>query len=156
LLADPNDAWTSTGIVVEAHNAATFRLSSEPTAPDEHATFVSSPRLAIPVDAGDTLLAGAYDPPEQSCQFETTGVNIAWLDALGDREGLGAIMRLVIDVSGADGADVSGGFGSVYFSETGPANPSDILVAEVRSETGTFQHAGSTFGLTGGFYSTGW
>jgi len=99
-LADPNDAWTTTGIVVQVRNGATFRLSSEPTAPDEHATFVSSPRLAIPADAGDTLLAGAYDPPEQSCQFETTAVNFAWLDALGGHEGLGAVMRLVIDVSG--------------------------------------------------------
>jgi len=46
---------------------------------------------------------------------------------------------VVIHVSELDGAAVSGGFGSVYFSRSGPAEHGDILVADLDSATGTIR-----------------
>jgi hypothetical protein len=65
------------------------------------------------------------------------------------------VLRLVIDVSAVEGADVSGGFGSVYFSQSGPANPGHILVAFFQSESGCRYGGMTLVPLNGKFYVKG-
>ena len=62
-------------------------------------------------------------------------------------------MRIVLDVSDVDGADVSNGFGSVYFSTTGPIGRNDIRIATLQTETGSTADATTTF--DGYFYVYG-
>ena len=81
-------------------------------------------------------------------------VNLAWFDTDSSHDGP-AVMRLVIDVSDVDGADTTGGLGSVYFSQTGPADASDIEVAEFQSATGTRDGGSGLVPLNGTFYVTG-
>jgi len=152
---DPNNDWVATGAVLPARNAATFRLSSSPTTPDAYATFVGAPWTTIPSGPGATQVIGAYQPPDLTYQFETTGINIGWYDTVDSENGPAAVMRLVIDVSEVEGADTSGGFGSVYFSQTGPTNPEDILVADVESETGHCFGGCNMHPLNGSFYVKG-
>ena len=64
-------------------------------------------------------------------------------------------MRIVIDVSEVSGADVSEGFGRVYFSTTGPAGKADILVADLASGTATADLAPALKSLSGNFYAKG-
>ncbi len=152
---DPNNDWTATGAVLPARNAATFRLSTSPTTPDAYATFVGAPWTTIPSGPGATQVIGAYQPPDLTYEFETTAINIGWYDTVDSENGPAAVMHLVIDVSAVEGADTSGGFGSVYFSQTGPANPEDILVADVESETGHCFGGCNMHPLSGNFYVKG-
>jgi hypothetical protein len=70
-------------------------------------------------------------------------------------DGPGTVMRLVIDVGELDGADVSAGFASAYFSTTGPANKDDILVADLASGTSTADLAPALKSYSGEFYVLG-
>jgi hypothetical protein len=121
-----------TGAVLDASNDATFRLSTTATTPDQYATFVAAPWTSLPGSATAEVV-GAYDPADPNGVFTTTDINLGWYDNVSSNDGPATVMRLVIDVSEVDGADVSGGFGSVYFSTTGPAQQGDILVADLAS-----------------------
>jgi hypothetical protein len=151
---DPKDDWLVGGAVLDADNDATFRLSSSATTPDQYATFVAAPWTSVPGSATASL-AGAYDPPDPDCEFTTTGINLGWYDTSESNDGPATVMRLVIDVSEVEGADVSEGFGSLYFSTTGPAAQADILVAELTWVTGTGKTTPDSKGLSGNFYVTG-
>jgi hypothetical protein len=98
---------------------------------------------------------GAYDPPDPNSVFTTTAVNLGWYNTGNSNDGPATVMRLVIDVSEVDGADVSGGFGSVYFSNTGPHTGRDILVADLASATGTKRTVSYLKPLAGNFYVKG-
>jgi hypothetical protein len=65
------------------------------------------------------------------------------------------VMRMVIDVSAVKGADVSQGFGSVYFSTSGPAQQGDILLADLASGTSTADLAPALKSYSGEFYVVG-
>ncbi len=154
-ILDPNDDdWTATGAVDSARNDATFLLSSSPTTPDAYATFVAAPWTTLPGSATASV-AGDYDPPDTTYTFTTTTVNIGWFDTVESHDGPATVMRLVIDVSEVSGADVSGGFGSVYFSTAGPKAQADILVAELDSGTGSAVGGSSLVALSGEFYVNG-
>lgn len=112
---DPNnDDWVATGVRLRTFNDATFRLSSTATPPDAHATFVAPPWTSVQGSATGNL-AGGYYPPNQSGRFTTAGINLDWYDCAASNDGRATVMRIVIDASGVDGADVLGSFGSVYF-----------------------------------------
>jgi hypothetical protein len=154
-ILDPNDDdWTITGALVEADNDATFRLSTGVTTPNAYATFVAAPWTTLPGGSTATV-AGDYDPADTSYTFTTTEVNVAWFDLAESNDGPGVVLRLVIDVSEVDGADVSTGFGSVYFSQSGPTGKTDILVAELTSETASALSEGDLLALSGNFYVKG-
>jgi hypothetical protein len=149
---DPNnDDWLVTGAVLDASNDATFLLSTTATTPNQYATFVAAPWTSVP-GTPTADLAGAYDPPDPNEVFTTTALNLGWYDTAESNDGPATVMRLVIDVSEVDGADVSGGFGSVYFSTTGPANKDDILVADLASGTSTVDLAPALRPYSGEFY----
>ncbi len=78
-----------------------------------------------------------------------------WYDGVSSHDGPATVMRLVIDVSEVDGADVSEGFGSVYFSTTGKIGKTDILVADLDSGTCTSDSAPSEESLSGSFWVKG-
>ena len=131
------DDWLVNGAAIETDNDATLRLSTYPTTPDAYATFVAAPWTTLP-GSSTANVAGAYSPADPSGEFSTTEANLGWYDTnTASEDGLATVMRIVIDVSEVDGADVSSGFGSVYFSTTGPTGKDDILVAELNSGTGT-------------------
>jgi hypothetical protein len=65
------------------------------------------------------------------------------------------VLRLVIDVSGVTGADTSGGFGSVYFSTSGPTSGGDIQVADFGLATAHAAEGGELTTVTGAFYVAG-
>lgn len=131
------DDWLVSGAALTADNDATFRLSTYPTTPNQYATFVAAPWTTLP-GSSTANVAGTYDPADPNAVFTTSEANLGWYDTdTASNDGPATVMRIVIDVSEVDGADVSGGFGSVYFSTTGPANKDDILVAELASGTGT-------------------
>jgi hypothetical protein len=153
-LSDPYDDWVATGAELDAYNDARFRLSTTPTTPDQYATFVAAPWTSVP-ESATANLAGAYDPPDPDPEFTTTGINLAWYDTVESNDGPATIMRIVIDVSEVEGADVSEGFGSVYFSTAGPAEKEDILVADIASETGTANSVPGLKWLSGEFYVKG-
>ncbi len=98
-------------------------------------------------------LAGAYDPPHPTGKFITTGINLGWFDCAASHDGPATVMRIVIDVSEVDGADVSAGFGSVYFGSK--IGVDDIQVAELASGTFTADSAPSVESLSGSFWVTG-
>jgi hypothetical protein len=149
---DPNnDDWVVTGAELGASNDAAFRLSTTATTPNQYATFVAAPWTSVP-GTPTADLAGAYDPPDPNEVFTTTALNLGWYDTAESNDGPATVMRLVIDVSEVDGADVSGGFGSVYFSTTGPANKDDILVADLASGTSTVDLAPALRPYSGEFY----
>ena len=152
---DPNsDDWVVSGAVLEAENDAEFRLSSSAQWPDQYASFVAAPWTTLPVSSTCTL-AGAYDPPDPNEVFTTGAINLGWFDGASSNDGPATVMRIVIDVSDVDGADVSTGFGSVYFSQSGPVGKDDILVATLASETATAESAPGMTTLTGNFYVKG-
>jgi hypothetical protein len=157
-LADANDDWTASGVAVRAENGASFRLGSHPTAGDPLVSFVSAPRVADDENDDpdpDTRIAGAYRPVSPLYGYEAELINVVWFDQGESDDGPAAIMHLVIDVSEVAGADTSGGFGSVYFSESGPVQARDILVGELDSRTGTHGLGRGMFPLSGRFYVRG-
>ena len=98
-------------------------------------------------------LAGAYDPADPNEAFTTTDLNLAWYDSAESNDGPAAVMRIVIDVSDVDGADVSSGFGSVYFGAK--VGKDDILVADLTSGTFTAESAPDAESLSGNFWVKG-
>ncbi len=154
-VGDPNkDDWIVTGAVLDASNDATFRLSTTATTPDQYATFVAAPWTSLPGSATADVV-GAYDPPDPNEVFTTTDINLGWYDRVSSNDGPATVMRLVIDVSEVEGADVSEGFGSVYFSTGGPTQQEDILVADLASGTSTADLAPALKSLSGEFYVKG-
>ncbi len=152
---DPNsDDWVVTGAVLDASNDAEFRLSLAATYPNQYAIFVAAPWTTLPA-LPNASVVGAYDPPDPDEVFTTTDVNLGWYDTAESNDGPATVMRIVIDVSDVDGADVSEGFGSVYFSTTGPAAKEDILVADLDSGTSTAESAPGLKSLSGNFYVKG-
>ena len=152
-VADPNDDWTTAGAVVTAANGAAFRLAGKPTSIEPYATFVSPPRdpdadEERERDSGAEVI-GAYLPPAGEYVFDAGAVNLDWFDLVESEDGPAAVMRLAIDVSQVDGADVSEGFGSVYFSQSGPASAGDIKVADFSSAVST-RSAGSAMSTLAG------
>ena len=85
----------------------------------------------------------------------TITINLGWFDGASSNDGPATVLRIVIDVSDVDDADVSSGFGSVYFSQSGPVGKDDILVATMTSETATAESAPGMTTLTGNFYVKG-
>ncbi len=149
-----DDDWVATGAVLDTYNDAEFRLSNAATWPDQYATFVSAPWTTLPGSATANIV-GAYDPPDPNEIFTTTDVNLGWYDSVSSHDGPATVMRIVIDVSDVDGADVSTGFGSVYFSTAGPTGKNDILVATLSSETATAEFAPGMKSFSGNFYVKG-
>ncbi len=149
---DPNDDdWVATGAKLGRYNDAAFRLSTTATTPDQYATFVAAPWTSVPGSATANL-AGAYDPPHPTGKFITTGINLGWFDCAASHDGPAAVMRIVIDVSEVDGADVSAGFGSVYFGAK--IGRDDIQVADLTSGTFTAESAPNVESLSGSFWVT--
>jgi hypothetical protein len=148
------DDWIVNGAALTADNDATFRLSTYPTTPNQYATFIAAPWTSIP-GSSTANVAGTYDPADPDTIFTTGAVNLGWYDTnTASNDGPATVMRIVIDVSDVPDADVSGGFGSVYFSTSGPKDEDDILVAELNSGTGTKLSNGlETYG--GSFYVKG-
>jgi len=104
------------------------------------------------------MAARAPASPEPAWTDRPAALNLGWYDTdpdTSDGPGAVAVMRIVIDVSQVDGADVSGGFGSVYFSTTGPAQPGDILVAGLDCGTGTTVTLPLLKTYAGAFYVVG-
>ena len=154
-LVDDADDWTSTGVELHAAGGAVFRLAPTPTTLGRYATFVTSPLGGDDERRYDAAqLAGAYQPAGPEYTFEPETINLTWFDRGESHDGPAGMMRLVIDVSAVAGADVSSGFGSVYFSTTGPENAGDIQIAALNSETCTAQSGSTTF-LGGHFYVKG-
>ena len=152
---DPNsDDWVATGAVLDTSNDATFRLSTTATTPNQYATFVAAPWTTLPV-LPNASVVGAYDPPDPDEVFTTTDINLGWYDMVESNDGPATVMRLVIDVSEVKDADVSEGFGSVYFSTTGKIGKDDILVADLDSGTCTAESAPDLKSLSGEFYVKG-
>ena len=148
------DDWIAAGVDVDAANSATFRLSVGTTVADQYATFVSAPWTTLPVGSSGANVVGSYDPAGTSV-FSTSDLNLAYCDTTDSLDGPATIMRLVIGVSNISGADVSSGFGSVYFSTTGKIGKDDILVATLSSITGTADTDGDMESLSGNFYVRG-
>ena len=152
---DPNsDDWVVTGAVLDASNDAEFRLSLAATYPNQYAIFVAAPWTTLPA-LPNASVVGAYDPPDPDEVFTTTDVNLGWYDTAESNDGPATVMRLVIDVSDVEGADVSEGFGSVYFSTTGKKDKDDILVTDFDSGTYTAESAPGLKSLSGNFYVKG-
>ena len=152
---DPNnDDWVVTGAVLDTSNDATFRLSLAANYPNQYATFVAAPWTTLP-ELPNASVVGAYDPPDPDPEFTTTGINLGWYDMAESNDGPATVMRLVIDVSEVKDADVSEGFGSVYFSTTGKIGKDDILVADLDSGTCTAESAPDLKSLSGEFYVKG-
>jgi len=150
---DPNDDWVVSGTLLDAYNSATFRLSSAPLEPDAYATFVAAPWVEVPSGPNGASVVGAYLPADLTYEFEVTGINIAWFDTQDSHDGPAAVLRLVIDVSDVEGADVSEGFGSVYFGNK--IGKDDILVAYLASGTYTAESAPNAESLSGSFWVKG-
>lgn len=148
-----NDDWTSSGVDVDAKNSATFRLSQSASWADQYATFVGSPWTTLPTGSAGTTV-GRYDPTGDAAVFGTGEINVAWIDTATSLTGPATVMRLVIDVSNVTNADVSGGFGSVYFAQV-PAGNFDIQVAEISSGHGNKEDGGTLVPFSGKFYVTG-
>jgi len=152
-VSDPNnDDWVATGAALRTYNDATFRLSTTATTPDQYATFVAAPWTSVPGSATADV-AGAYDPPDPNEVFTTTELNLGWFDTASSNDGPATVMRIVIDVSEVDGADVSEGFGSVYFGSK--IGEDDILVAHLASATCTAESAPNAESLSGSFWVKG-
>lgn len=57
-------------------------------------------------------------------------------------------------MSGVAGADTSGGFGSVYFSQSGPTSGGDIKVADFNSAASVSSTEEALYQHNGAFYVT--
>ena len=87
----------------------------------------------------DVLVAGGYRtrsdcaPNEQFDirlpTFSDSVFDVVWYDVVESQNGRKAMCRIVMDVSNVSNIDVSGGFGSVYFSFNGPHDLADVHVA---------------------------
>lgn len=168
-LEEEDDDWTGCGAAVKRANGATFYVisgaSNPPTPgssqPGRYRSFFSVPyavtasnRFNAPFPSGS--IVGAYSPLGTSYVYSTTDLNANWYDTTGSSDdGPAAVMRVTIDVSGVSGADVSGGFGSVYFSTTGPADGNDIKVADFAAAAAHAFDQGQPEALTGAFYVNG-
>ncbi len=152
---DPNDDdWIVSGAVLEASNDAEFRLSAAATTPNQYATFVAAPWTSLP-GSSTANVAGAYDPADPDEIFEVDEINIGWYDtSTSSHDGPATVMRIVIDVSDVSGADVSSGFGAVYFAKA-KKNASDILVAELDAGACTADASGSMDTYYGSFFVNG-
>ena len=64
-------------------------------------------------------------------------------------------MRIVLDVSQVEDANVSNGFGSAYFSTTGPIGRNDIRIATLQTETGSTADVDAMTTFDGYFYVNG-
>ncbi len=170
-MVDPNDDWTVAGALVTTANGATLRLAvfadpndpnnpmiPEPASasePDKYGTFVGVPKgvnVSGRFTSPGASYAGGYTG---AVAYVSTGVNVAWFD-LDDEshDGPAAIMRIVLDVSAVTGADTSGGFGSVYFSDSGPTDPGHIKVADFESAAAAESAGEELNTLLGAFYVT--
>lgn len=149
------DDWIVSGAALTPANGAECRLAASPTTPDAYATFVAAPWTIMP--GGSTAnVAGAYDPADADSIFTAGAINLGWYDTdTASNDGPATVMRIVLDVSEVDGADVSSGFGSVYFSTNGPNGKDDILVAELNAGAGTKLLAGGLKTYWGEFYVKG-
>jgi len=165
---EEDDDWTVSGTVITAANGATFRLAPvDPNSdtpipgssePDKYATFFSVPksvnangRFNNPM-GDDGAIAGACHPIAPDYTFTTTSITACWYDKDGDsNDGPAAVLRLVLDVSGVSGADTSGGFGSVYFSTSGPTSGGDIKVADFGLATAHAAEGGELSTVMGRF-----
>ena len=156
-MPDEGDDWTTTGVALVAEDDAAFRLSRQPTIQSPYATFVTAPctlgdeqrqRLA-------TELGGAFAPAAAEYTFGTNAINMVWYDKVDSFDGPGVVMRLVLDVGRVEDADVSEGFGSVYFSASGPRSERDICLGTCTAATGIRPAAGDLATLNGAFYVTG-
>lgn len=165
-LEEEDDDWTGCGAAVKRANGATFYVvsgaSNPPTPgssqPARYRSFFSVPyavtasnRFNAPFPSGS--IVGAYSPLGASYAYSATDLNANWYDTTGSsNDGPAAVMRITIDVSGAD---VSGGFGSVYFSSSGPADGGDIKVADFAAAVAHAFDQGQPETLTGAFYVNG-
>ena len=152
---DPNDNdWIVSGSMLRARNDAEFRLSTTSTTPNQYATFVAAPWTSLPGSATANV-AGAYYPADPNEAFEVDELNIGWYDTATDsHDGPATVMRIVIDVSDVSGADVSGGFGAVYFAKA-KKNASDILLAELDAGACTADAEGAMDIYYGSFFVAG-
>ena len=152
---DPNnDDWLVSGAALDASNDAEFRLSAAAYTPNQYATFVAAPWTSLP--ASDTAnVAGGYDPADPNATFEVDEINIGWYDTATDsHDGPATVMRIVIDVSDVADADVSSGFGSVYFAKA-KKNAGDILLAELDAGACTADAEGAMDTYYGSFFVAG-
>ncbi len=165
---ESSDDWTSNGGNITTSNGAVLRLAPydpndpnsdpEPTGagePNRYVCFVGVPK---PVSAGlrftlpGASYAGGFNGGDEFT-YTTNEFDVAWFDTSGtSHDGPAAVMRIVIDVSGVSGADTSSGFGSVYYSETGPAAAGDIEVATFEAATGVASLGGTLTTISGTLY----
>lgn len=161
-LADQDDDWTLSGLAALARNGAVFRLAAAPTEQDPYACHVSVPRdpSSTPPDvsfsgAADVEIAGGYRPIRPDGVFDPSEINLTWFDKTESTSGPSAVARLVLDVGGISGADVSAGLGSVSFSTTGPVRTDDVAVAELTFATGCRFGRSELRECTGVIYAAG-
>ena len=156
-MPDADDDWTTTGVALVAENAAAFRLAPQPANQSQYATFVAAPCVLGEEQhqRPATELGGAFAPAAAEYTFVTDAINIVWFDKVESFDGPGLVMRLVLDVGHVENADVSEGFGSVYFSTSGPRSEHDIRLATCTAVTGLRPAAEGLATLNGAFYVTG-
>ncbi len=165
-----SDDWTAGGAYVTAENKAALRIAPynpsdpnsapEPTGsgePNKYVCFVGVPK-AVNVAGRFTTpgasYAGGYDTPS-TLTYTTAALDMGWYHLSGtSNDGPAAIARVVIDVSGVAGADTSGGFGSVYFSQSGPTSGGDIKVADFSSAASVSSTEEALYQHNGAFYVT--
>ncbi|MFN0135557.1 MAG: hypothetical protein ACKVS9_05495 [Phycisphaerae bacterium] len=129
--------------------------------PEKYSTFFSVPysnananaRFDTPFPTG--AIAGKYASGTGAYSYTDTSVSASWYEMAVSSDGPAAIMRIAIDVTDVTGTDTGSGFGSVYFSTTGPTNVTDIEVADITVKvTHAYADSGSS-SLTGSFYVKG-
>lgn len=166
-IAESADDWTGSGVTVTVANGATLRLvpnaGNPPTPgdsiPEKYTTFFGEPRavnysgrFTNPLPNG--AIVGKYDTGTGAYTYTSTAINAAWYDMnASSNDGPAAVFRIVINVSGVNGADTSGGLGSVYFT-TGSPGSGDIKVADMTFDVEhKYADTGSTV-TVGSFYVT--
>jgi hypothetical protein len=166
---DEDDDWTAAGVSLTTSNSATLRLVSDPNGlpipgsgePDKYSTFFSviknvnaGSRFTAPFPSGG--IAGKYEGGTGAYVYTTTSLDAAWYDDNEtSNDGPAAVLRLVFDVGSVNGADTSGGLGSVYYSTSGPAGVEDIEIGEMDFKT-EHKYDGTTGTYTSGsFYVVG-
>lgn len=166
-IAESADDWTGSGVTVTVANGATLRLvpnaGNPPTPgdsiPEKYTTFFGEPRavnysgrFTNPLPNG--AIVGKYDTGTGAYTYTSTAINAAWYDMnASSNDGPAAVFRIVINVSGVNGADTSGGLGSVYFT-TGSPGSGDIKVADMTFDVEhKYADSGSTV-TVGSFYVT--
>ena len=152
------DDWTTAGVTLTPESSAALRLATTATTVDQYATFVTTPRLigtselrSIPT----TYVAGAYSPSDADAIFTAGAANLAWYDRAASHDGPATILRIVLDVSQVEDANVSSGFGSVYFTTGATRNAGDIRIATIEAQIGSTDNGDALTTLTGYFYVNG-